>query len=288
MKSEKWVLRTLRKVLVGYDSHTIYPVYIKDQQKVIRVKDLRIFEDYEMKTSTKLPDYNNNKPTFQGFLTENNDETSEELSSTCVEGQKVISTKEMQSTSKTNARTEDARANPSTTHSNQRSSACTGQRPQDARANPSITHSDQKSSAHKGQRPQDARATSSTIYADQRSKDMTKSRSDHIVKLSTKAQEIMTQKAFHQDIPPTAEIEVENLVLSLTELLNNWDVKEDKEEPDTLVRENLEPKSQSSDEKDPIIILITKINSVNAANYNQFVCAAQFDIEESETYAGAM
>lgn len=47
----------------------------------------------------------------------------------------------------------------------------------------------------------------------------------------------MTQKASHQDIPPTAEIEVENLVLYLTELLNNWDVEENEEEPDTLVRD---------------------------------------------------
>lgn len=49
MKSEKWAPRALRGVLVGYDGHTIYRVYIKDQQKVIRVKDLRIFEgsDYD-------------------------------------------------------------------------------------------------------------------------------------------------------------------------------------------------------------------------------------------------
>ena len=63
MKSEKWAPRALKGVLVGYDGHTIYRVYIKDQKKVIRVKGLRIFEDYETKTSTDLPDYDE-RPTF--------------------------------------------------------------------------------------------------------------------------------------------------------------------------------------------------------------------------------
>lgn len=41
-------------------------------------------------------------------------------------------------------------------------------------------------------------------------------------------------------------------------------------------------------EEDPIIILAIKINSVNAGDYNQFVCVTQFDTEEPETYARAM
>lgn len=36
------------------------------------------------------------------------------------------------------------------------------------------------------------------------------------------------------------------------------------------------------------MILATKINSVNATDYDQFVCATQFDIEEPETYARAV
>lgn len=97
IKSKKWVPKTLKGVLVGYDSHTIYWVYIKNQKKVIRVKDLCIFEDYKTKTSTELPDYDNDKPTFQGFLSEDNDEQrSEKLSSICIKSQKVENTKEKQ------------------------------------------------------------------------------------------------------------------------------------------------------------------------------------------------
>lgn len=65
LKSEKWDPRALRGTLVGYDGHTIYRVHIQEQNKVIRIKDLRIFEDHEIKTSTSLPDYENG-PTFQG------------------------------------------------------------------------------------------------------------------------------------------------------------------------------------------------------------------------------
>ncbi len=99
MKSEKWATRALKGVLVGYNGHTIYRVHIKDQKKVIRVKDLRIFEDDETKTSTELPDYDEGKPTFQGFLSEDNDEEgSEELTSTCNTGRKVDNAKGKQST----------------------------------------------------------------------------------------------------------------------------------------------------------------------------------------------
>lgn len=68
MKSEKSLPRTLKGTLVRYDGHTIYRMYCKDQRKVIRVKDLRIFEDYKNKLSTELLDYSKNTPIFQGFL----------------------------------------------------------------------------------------------------------------------------------------------------------------------------------------------------------------------------
>ncbi len=73
LKSEKRNPQALRGTLVGYDSHTIYRVHIREQNKVIRIKDLRIFEDYKTKTSTDLPDYKNT-PTFQGSLLSDDDD----------------------------------------------------------------------------------------------------------------------------------------------------------------------------------------------------------------------
>ena len=67
LKSEKWNPQALRRTLVGYDGHTIYRVHIREQNKIIRIKDLRIFEDYETKTTTDLPNYKN-APTFQDSL----------------------------------------------------------------------------------------------------------------------------------------------------------------------------------------------------------------------------
>lgn len=73
LKSEKWKARALRGKLVGFDGLTIYRVYIEQQAKVIRIKDLRIFEDYEPKDSTDLPTYEET-PTFQGFPADDNDD----------------------------------------------------------------------------------------------------------------------------------------------------------------------------------------------------------------------
>ncbi len=83
MKSEKWPPRALKGVLVGYDGHTIYRVYIKSQKKVILVKNILIFEDYKTKTTTEVSDYDEGTPTFQGFLFEDNDEEETGLLSTC-------------------------------------------------------------------------------------------------------------------------------------------------------------------------------------------------------------
>ncbi len=81
LKSEKRAPIALKETLVGYNCHTIYPVHIKEQNKVIRVKDLWIFEDYESKVATDLPDYENGTPTFQGFLLEDNNDKEESLQS---------------------------------------------------------------------------------------------------------------------------------------------------------------------------------------------------------------
>lgn len=44
----------------------IYKVYTREQRKVIRVKNLRIFEDTFQKDSNTLPVFDD-QPTFQGF-----------------------------------------------------------------------------------------------------------------------------------------------------------------------------------------------------------------------------
>lgn len=64
---------------MGFDGHTIYKVHIKDQNRVIRVKNFRIFEDYKSKGSTELPDYSESLSTFQGFFHLDNDNEEQEL-----------------------------------------------------------------------------------------------------------------------------------------------------------------------------------------------------------------
>lgn len=56
-KSAKWDPRAKRGLLVGYDGHSIYRVYLEKDAKVIRIKDLRIFEDASTKMETSLPTY---------------------------------------------------------------------------------------------------------------------------------------------------------------------------------------------------------------------------------------
>ncbi len=63
LKSAKWDAKTLKGKLVGFDGHTSYRVHIEDQNKVIRVKNLRIFEDTSAKANSTLLDFNR-KPTF--------------------------------------------------------------------------------------------------------------------------------------------------------------------------------------------------------------------------------
>ena len=134
----------LKRVLVGYDGHTIYRVQIKDQKKVIQVKYLRIFEDYKTKASSELPDYNEGKPTFQGFFTEDKDEKrSEELTSTCDKGRKVDNAKGKQSTqTKELTSTCDNSRKVRGTEAKSNSHDHSGQKIND---NEAISHADQKS-----------------------------------------------------------------------------------------------------------------------------------------------
>ena len=63
LKSANWEARALRRKFVGFNGHTVPMVHIKDQNKVIRVKDLRIFEDITSKAAISLLDFEK-KPTF--------------------------------------------------------------------------------------------------------------------------------------------------------------------------------------------------------------------------------
>ncbi len=65
LKSAKWEAHALRGKLVRFDGHTIYRVYIEDQNKVIRVKDLRIYKDITSMATTSLPDIEG-RPMFDG------------------------------------------------------------------------------------------------------------------------------------------------------------------------------------------------------------------------------
>lgn len=42
---------------MGFDGHTIYKVYIEDQNKVIQVKDLQICKDITFKATMFLSDF---------------------------------------------------------------------------------------------------------------------------------------------------------------------------------------------------------------------------------------
>lgn len=69
----------MRGKLVGFDGHTIYRVYLEEHSKVIRIKDLRIYEDHIPKDFTNLPTYEKTS-TFQGFpADDNNDEVFKDL-----------------------------------------------------------------------------------------------------------------------------------------------------------------------------------------------------------------
>lgn len=79
LKSAKWEARALRGKLVGFDGLTIYRAHIKDQNKVIRVKDLRIYEDITSKGTTALPDFEG-VPTFDAVQMRDEQTPSEESS----------------------------------------------------------------------------------------------------------------------------------------------------------------------------------------------------------------
>ena len=190
LKSEKWAPRALKGTLVGYDGHTIYRVHLKDQKKVIRVKDLRIFEDYESKFSTELPDYSEGTPTFQGFLLADNDnEQLEDLLLTRV-GRKA----------------KDAEiANQSPPPRNK------SPKVNDAEPIPSIV----TTLTSRGQKVEDAEFCAEDA--------MKKTRTDRTIKLSVKAKDAKEvpsnlQKTFLLE----QNLEIKNLIIQLTNFLGPW------------------------------------------------------------------
>lgn len=96
LKSEKFEARVLKGTLVRYNRHTIYRVFIREQDKVIWVKDLQIFEDTSEKTSTSLPEFEG-KPTFEGFLTTNQEGNSSKSNDTTTDKPKPTESSKSQS-----------------------------------------------------------------------------------------------------------------------------------------------------------------------------------------------
>ena len=208
IKSEKWAPRALKRVLVGYDGHIIYRVYIKSQKKVIRVKGLRIFEDRGTKATTELPDHDEGTPTFQRFFFEDNDEKKTGLLSTC-KSRKVKNGERKQPAPIAHAGQKVNDAEPKLI-------ACTGRKVINAEPffEPIFTTGE-------GSRADDAELLK-WQGQEPPAKGVTKSRSGRRIKMSTKAQEAVTQITLYQDAPSTAKrnSEVEKLVLHLKKQLN--------------------------------------------------------------------
>lgn len=56
-KSAKREPRGKQRMLVGYDNHTIYRVYLPDEEKIIRIKDLRTVENADGKADSHITHY---------------------------------------------------------------------------------------------------------------------------------------------------------------------------------------------------------------------------------------
>ena len=57
-KSAKWKPIAKKRMLVAYDNHTIYHVYLPDKEKVICIKDLKIVKNADKKADNQLTYYN--------------------------------------------------------------------------------------------------------------------------------------------------------------------------------------------------------------------------------------
>ena len=270
MKSEKWAPRALKGILVGFDGHTIYRVHIKDQNKVIQVKDLRIFEDYETKESTELPDYSESLSTFQGFL--HTDEEKERELPVPQAGRKVKNAREEEQSSSGSRKSRKVTENPPTSTKARAGDAepikqtLIGQEPEILQPN---------KGSRAGFKPKDAEQRSRTT--------------GRTIKLTTKAQEAKVQ-AEHNPTKnhPRHKPEVKRLIAQLAQLLDNWEEEVDvlaTHTKDLQLSETIDPLIHA---EDPAVLLATKIHSANAGDLDHFVGSTQFDVEEPETYARAM
>lgn len=78
------------RLITNNNSYKIHQVHIKDQNKVIQVKNHYIFEDYKTKIFNELPDYNKGKLRFQDFFSEDNDDEGlEKLTYICHKSPKI-------------------------------------------------------------------------------------------------------------------------------------------------------------------------------------------------------
>lgn len=258
-KSEKWAPRALKGTLVGYDGHTIHRVHIIHQNKVIQVKDLRIFEEFETKPFTNLPDYEN-KPTFEGFLLTDGEDFDDEITVSRPKGQKVASSQLGQKID----HAENA-MNPTAVPS------LVGQ-----------TGHDTGSTKHNA--TQLGREVENTEIAKKQT-----SCSGRIVKSTAKAKDAIASSSSSSRIQGTSpspetlltldlSLKVDNLIIQLTDILDNWDSCKGLSAMPT----------PANNKTNPIKILVTKIHSANTSDQDYYVCSTQFDVEEPETYARAM
>lgn len=256
LKSEKWVPRALKGTLVGYNGHTIYQVYLKNQKKVIWVKDLCIFEDYENKLSNKLPDYSEDTPTFQDFfLVDDDDEQLEaDLHLSCI-GQKA---KDVE------------KANQSLPSHNM------GRKVNDIELIPSKVIT----STIKIRKIVDAEFRAEVA--------MKKTRISRTIKLSAKAKDarnIRERPSNPQKISLLEQSsEIENLIVQSTILFGSWDMNDKGIE----IRLTQTEEDTKSGYEDLLRILATRINLINTFDQDQFVYSTQFDVEEPEIYSRVM
>lgn len=70
LKSEKFETQALNGLLIRYNRHTIYEIFIQSQNNVIQVKDLQVFKNTGKKAIKFLPNFQE-KPIFKKFLANN-------------------------------------------------------------------------------------------------------------------------------------------------------------------------------------------------------------------------
>lgn len=322
LKSEKWAPRATHGILVGYDGHTIYQVHVKCPNKVIRVKDLQVFEDNKAKASTDLPDYEDT-PTFQGFLlADDNDKRSSDPESpisnprqaeapapTSRSGRTVKPTakaKEAVSTSahRLSRKVKDAERAERLLHAGQKAKNTqdagnakdvenprVGQKVIDTEpSHVGLKATDVNNTSRAGQKAEDANEETRTC-AGQRAKDAENSAAATVnLRAGRKVNDAETAKrlAPNKTLPiPQQSLEVESLIAQLAQLLElDWSLNESTNIL-TTQEEHSKPDNASADE-DPVKILATRIHDANAIDQSHFACVSQFDVEEPETYAKAM